>query len=112
MMSKLHLENCITCTKDTPQLSIEEQNHLLNQVEKDWTIVNNHHLYRTLSFKDFKNALVHLNAISDIAENENHHPTITLSWGNLEITIFTHAINGLSKSDFILASKIDQLLAI
>ena len=111
-MTKLHQENCTTCTKDTPQLSIEEQQNLLNEVEKDWTIVNNHHLYRTLSFKNFKDAVAHLNAISDIAEYEGHHPTITLSWGNLDITIFTHSINGLSKSDFILASKIDQLSAI
>jgi 4a-hydroxytetrahydrobiopterin dehydratase len=61
------------------------------------------------SFPDFKAALAFVNRVGGVAEAEGHHPDILLAWGRAEITIYTHKIDGLTESDFILAAKIDVL---
>ena len=63
----------------------------------------------TFAFGDFREALAFVNKVGEIAESEGHHPDILLAWGKAEITIWTHKINGLTESDFILAAKIDKL---
>ncbi len=75
-----------------------------------WKIVNEHHLERVYKFPDFKSALAFVNKVGTIAEEQGHHPDILLGWGKVEITIWTHAVDGLTESDFILAAKIDQLI--
>jgi 4a-hydroxytetrahydrobiopterin dehydratase len=74
-----------------------------------WNVVNEHHLHRMFRFPDFKQALDFVNQVGGIAETEGHHPDILLSWGKAEITTWTHTIDGLTESDFILAAKIDRL---
>jgi 4a-hydroxytetrahydrobiopterin dehydratase len=75
----------------------------------DWKVINNHHLERQLTFPDFKSALKFVNRVGDLAEQQGHHPDIALSWGKVGISIWTHKIDGLTESDFILAAKIDRL---
>ncbi len=75
-----------------------------------WTLKNNHEISRRLTFKSFAEALAFVNKVSALAEAEGHHPDIRFGWGYAEITLFTHAVGGLSENDFILASKIDRLL--
>ena len=72
-------------------------------------MVNSHHLKRAFSFADFRSALAFVNRVGEIAEEQGHHPDIFLAWGKAEVTIWTHKIDGLTESDFILAAKIDQL---
>jgi 4a-hydroxytetrahydrobiopterin dehydratase len=72
-------------------------------------VVNGHHLKRAFSFPDFRAALVFVNRVGELAEEQGHHPDIFLAWGKAEITTWTHKIDGLTESDFILAAKIDQL---
>ncbi len=74
-----------------------------------WQLVAEHHLTRTLSFRDFTSALAFVNQVGELAEREGHHPDIHLSWGKVRIELWTHKIDGLSESDFILAAKIDAL---
>jgi 4a-hydroxytetrahydrobiopterin dehydratase len=74
-----------------------------------WKFVNGHHITRTFTFPDFKQALAFVNKAGAIAEEQGHHPDILLSWGKAEVTTWTHKINGLTESDFILAAKIDAL---
>jgi 4a-hydroxytetrahydrobiopterin dehydratase len=74
-----------------------------------WKVVNGHHITRTFTFPDFKQALAFVNKAGAIAEEQGHHPDILLSWGKAEVTTWTHTINGLTESDFILAAKIDAL---
>ena len=74
-----------------------------------WQVVDEHHLERVFFFADFKGALGFTNAVGDLAEREGHHPDIRLSWGKVVVTLFTHKIDGLSESDFVLAAKIDRL---
>ena len=71
--------------------------------------MNEHHLARTFKFPDFRQALAFTNRVGELAEEQGHHPDLYLAWGRVEVTIWTHKIDGLTESDFILAAKIDQL---
>jgi 4a-hydroxytetrahydrobiopterin dehydratase len=74
-----------------------------------WKIIEEHHLTKTFKFPNFRGALGFVNRVGELAEEQGHHPDIFLAWGKVEITIWTHKVNGLTESDFILAAKIDQL---
>lgn len=74
-----------------------------------WEVIREHHLLKTYAFKDFREALAFVDRVGQLAEEQGHHPDICFGWGRAEITIFTHKIDGLSESDFILAAKIDAL---
>jgi 4a-hydroxytetrahydrobiopterin dehydratase len=77
----------------------------------DWRVVNEHHVEKSFVFPDFKQALDFVNRVGELAEQQGHHPDIYLTWGQAKIQIWTHKIDGLTESDFILAAKIDRLLA-
>jgi 4a-hydroxytetrahydrobiopterin dehydratase len=74
----------------------------------EWNVINQHHLHKIFRFPDFKTALEFVNRAGAIAEEQAHHPDILLAWGKAEVTIFTHKIDGLTESDFILAAKIER----
>ena len=75
----------------------------------NWDIEDWHELKRRFKFKNFAEALLFVSKVGALAESEGHHPDITFGWGYAELTLFTHAVDGLSENDFILASKIDRL---
>jgi 4a-hydroxytetrahydrobiopterin dehydratase len=77
----------------------------------DWDVINEHHLTKTFKFPDFLKALDFVNRVGAIAEQEGHHPDLHLSWGKVGVETWTHKIDGLTESDFILAAKIDQIPA-
>ena len=81
----------------------------LRKQVKGWEVVEGHHITKTFDFLDFRQALAFVNRVGEVAEEQGHHPEITFTWGRAEIKIWTHKINGLTESDFILAAKIDQL---
>ena len=107
MINELAKQRCTPCKGGVPPLTRQEIEPLYQQI-KGWKVINNHHLEKTIKFNDFVSALAFVNQIGKIAESEGHHPDINLSWGKVTISIFTHKIDGLTKSDFVLASKIDQ----
>ncbi len=74
-----------------------------------WTVSNDHHIEKEFEFPDFKTALAFVNKVGEIAESQGHHPDIFLAWGQVGVKIWTHKIDGLTESDFILAAKIDEL---
>ncbi len=74
-----------------------------------WRVVDEHHLERQFRTKDFRSALTLVNRIGELAEQQGHHPDLDLGWGRVQVTLYTHKIDGLSENDFILAAKIDQL---
>jgi 4a-hydroxytetrahydrobiopterin dehydratase len=98
---------CIPCKGGIPPLTPTQQQPLLEQLPQGWEVINAHHLQKTYCFPDFTTALAFTNRAGQIAENQNHHPEITLTWGVATIRIWTHKIDGLTESDFILAAKID-----
>jgi 4a-hydroxytetrahydrobiopterin dehydratase len=82
---------------------------LLPELDPAWSIVDGHHLSRTLSFPDFAAGLVFVNAVAEVAEAEGHHPDVFLAWGRVRLDIFTHKVGGLTESDFVLAAKCDRI---
>ena len=106
-MAGLAEKTCIPCRGGVPPLTTDEIRPLQAQV-KDWAVVNNHHIEREFKFPDFKFALDFVNQVGPIAEEQGHHPDIYLAWGKVQVKIWTHKIDGLTESDFILAAKIDQ----
>jgi len=107
-MSELAARSCVPCRGGVPPLAGEELKKFHQQVPQ-WQVVDGHHLKRAFTFPDFRQALDFTNRVGEIAEREGHHPDIFLTWGKVEITIWTHKIDGLTESDFILAAKIDQI---
>ena len=82
----------------------------LGEVE-GWGHTEHRRIARTFAFPDFAGAMAFANRVGDIAEAEGHHPDLLVAWGRVEVTIWTHKVNGLTESDFILAAKINQLEA-
>ncbi len=107
-MSTLASKTCVPCKGDVPPLKGAELQKLQSEVP-GWEVVNEHHLEKTYKFPDFVKALAFVNRIGELAEQQGHHPDIYLSWGKVGVKTWTHKIDGLTESDFILAAKIDQL---
>ena len=107
-MAKLAERQCVPCRGGVPPLAGEEIEKLLAQLE-EWQVTNEHHLLKTYRFKDFRESLQFVNRLGELAEAQGHHPDICFGWGKAEVTIWTHKIDGLTESDFVLAAKIDEL---
>ena len=86
-----------------------EELQALSQQVPLWQVVKGHHLLRKFEFADFRQALAFVNRVGEVAEQQGHHPDILFTWGKAEVTTYTHKIDGLTESDFILAAKIDKL---
>jgi 4a-hydroxytetrahydrobiopterin dehydratase len=108
MTEQLADKKCVPCRGGVPPLKGKELQDLLNNVPQ-WNVVNEHHLTREYKFPDFKQALDFVNKVGALAEQQGHHPDILLAWGKAGITLWTHKIDGLTESDFIMAAKIDRL---
>lgn len=106
--NELASKSCVPCKAGVPPLPPSQVKELLSQLD-GWEVVENHHLTKTFTLKDFVSALSLVNQIGAVAEKEGHHPDLYLTWGKVRIDIWTHTINGLSESDFVLAAKIDEL---
>ncbi|MFN7998902.1 MAG: 4a-hydroxytetrahydrobiopterin dehydratase [Bryobacteraceae bacterium] len=102
-------KHCVPCRGGTPPLTGQELQKLSAQVP-EWKVVDGHHISRTFLFPDFKTALAFVNRVGAVAEAEGHHPDLLLAWGKVDVKTYTHKIDGLTQSDFILAAKIDQEL--
>ena len=107
-MEDLASRTCVPCHGGVPRLAGEELSKFTSQVPA-WEVVGGHHLRRRYEFGNFRDALAFVNRVGAVAEGEGHHPDIAFGWGYCELTIYTHAIGGLSESDVILAAKIDRL---
>jgi 4a-hydroxytetrahydrobiopterin dehydratase len=109
-LEPLAARHCVPCKGGVPALKGEALKSFAVQVPQ-WTVVGEHHLERVFKFPDFRSALDFVNRIGEVAEAEGHHPDLELGWGRVGVKIFTHKIDGLAESDFILAAKLDALPA-
>jgi 4a-hydroxytetrahydrobiopterin dehydratase len=100
-------KTCVPCRGGVPPLNAEQIRPLAAEVF-NWKVVNNHHIEREFKFPDFKTALDFTNKVGTIAEEQGHHPDIFLAWGKVGVKVWTHKIDGLTESDFIMAAKIDK----
>ncbi len=103
--------DCVPCRGGVPPLSAERVEELRRQVSPEWRVVDGHHLLREIRLKNFRQAMTLANRIAEVAESQGHHPDLLVQWGRLTVTLFTHAIDGLHENDFIMAARIDALLA-
>lgn len=107
-MTELTKKHCEACSGDTPALKAEEVFRLHQQVP-EWDVTSGRKLVRRFEFEDFAEAMEFVNRVADLAESEGHHPNIAIDYRRVTFTVWTHAIDDLSESDFILAAKIDDL---
>jgi len=108
-MNTLSNKHCVPCEGDTAPFSHLQNAEHLEELDT-WTLLDDTALEKIISFKDFPHALAFVNKVGAIAEEEGHHPDITLfDYKKVKIHLTTHAIKGLTENDFILASKIDEL---
>ena len=111
-MNDILKKKCVPCEGGVLPFDISEIHKYQKKVD-GWDIIKNEkkifYLYKKYQFKDFLESQIFINKVGEISENEGHHPDISFGWGYAEIKITTHAIEGLSENDFILAAKIDQL---
>ena len=107
-MHALAERSCVPCRAGTPPLATDAIARLAAEVP-EWTVAAGRRLERRFRFPDFASALAFVNRVGEIAERESHHPDLHLSWGAVRVEIWTHVIDGLSESDFVLAAKIDRV---
>ena len=106
-MSELAQKHCVPCRGGIAPLKAQALRDVANQLGGGWRVVDEHHLEKSYTFPDFKDALAFTNRVGAIAESEGHHPDVYLAWGKVTLTIWTHKIDGLTESDFILAARAD-----
>jgi 4a-hydroxytetrahydrobiopterin dehydratase len=107
-MSDLAAKSSVACRGGVPALKREELASLQRQVG-GWNVIEGHHITKTFTFPNFRRALTLVNRLRELREKQQHHPDMSLAWRKVGITTWTHKINGLTESDFILAAKIDEL---
>ena len=108
--SELAKKTCVPCKGGVPPLEAEQIRELLGQIDDRWKAENDHHIVAEYEYPDFLQALAAVNRIGQLAEEQGHHPDLELGWGRVGVKIWTHAIDGLTESDFILAAKIDEVI--
>ena len=110
MESSLAQKQCTPCKGGTLRIEGEVLRTLIAGLNEGWAVVGDQRLEREFKFKNFVEALAFTNAVGALAEEQNHHPDIYLSWGMVRVTLWTHKAGGLTENDFILAAKIDCLV--
>lgn len=99
-------KECVPCRGGVPPLTPEQREPLLAQLS-GWTVVDGHHLSKQYDFENFVDGLAFVNRVGEVAEQNSHHPDLSLSWGKVRVDVWTHKIDGLTESDFVLAAKCD-----
>lgn len=106
--TRLAESHCVPCTSRTKPLPAERAQALARRVP-NWRIARGK-LRRTVVFEDFVTLIEFVNELADLAEEEGHHPDFKVSWSRLDLELHTHVAGGLTRNDFVLAAKIDDLL--
>ena len=102
-------KKCLPCEGGTPSLAKPETEILIKEIPL-WSLRDGH-LFRSFKFRNFKEAMVFVNSLANLAEEEGHHPDICIHYNRVEVELWTHAIKGLSENDFIIAAKADRLIS-
>jgi len=105
----LSKKKCVPCEGGISPLSPKEVGQYLKYINGDWKLSGNLKISREFMFVNYRHTMDFVNNVANIAESEGHHPVLHVYYSRVEVELWTHAINGLSENDFILASKIDKL---
>jgi 4a-hydroxytetrahydrobiopterin dehydratase len=109
MSTDLAAKECVPCRGGVPPLEGRELEELHRELDAGWEVVDEHHLEKAFELEDWVSAVDFVDEIARLAEEQGHHPDLHLSWGRVGVQIWTHKIDGLTESDFILAAKIEEL---
>ncbi len=107
---ELSNKKCSPCEGGIEKLGGPQLLSLLQSIGKEWKLIENYKIKKEYRFVNFVQTMQFVNKVADLAEKEGHHPDLLISYGKCEIELWTHAINGLSENDFILAAKIDKFI--
>jgi len=108
MAEKLADRQCAPCEGGVEPLKGERLEQLQRELGEGWRAVDEHHLEKEFKFDTYLEAVNFVNEVAAIADEQDHHPDIYLSYGKVRVTLWTHKIGGLSVNDFIVAAKIEQ----
>jgi 4a-hydroxytetrahydrobiopterin dehydratase len=108
-LEDLIASKCVPCEGNVPPLNVDEVESYLKILKDGWRVINNRAILKSFSFVNYKHTIDFVNKVAAIAEEEGHHPVLHVHFAKVSIEIWTHAINGLSENDFILAAKIDLI---
>ena len=111
-MSSFSEKDCVPCKGGIPPIKGKRLLALMEELNSEWKLIEDHHLEREFAFSNFKEAWDYLNKVAKMSEQQDHHPDIELSWGRVKVIIWTHKIDGLTESDFVFAAKCDGLLGL
>ncbi len=106
----LNKKHCVPCEGGVDPFDKEKINRYLNYLGEKWEVIDNKKIKYTFEFESFRDGINFVDKIADIAEEEGHHPDICINYKKVTIELMTHAIDGLSENDFILATKIELLI--
>lgn len=110
MASTLADQECEACTAEDEPLTEAEYAEYFEELNEDiWDVIDDHRLEGTYTFENFRNALEFTYEVGELAEDEWHHPDIHLQWGEVKIEMWTHKIDGLHKTDFVMAARMDRI---
>ena len=110
MTETLAEKTCTPCRGGIPPLTRDEAQHFQVQAP-NWGLGDNaHRIERTFRFRNFRETLVFVQKVGELAETEGHHPDISFGWGYATVSLSTKKIKGLHENDFIVAAKIDRVL--
>jgi 4a-hydroxytetrahydrobiopterin dehydratase len=102
-------QKCVPCEGGAPRKTSAEVDEALRSLQ-GWAAQDGKtRIHRQYRFEDFVHAMRFVNALATLAESEGHHPDFTVHWNTVDVTLWTHAIGGLSDNDFIVAAKLDTL---
>jgi len=99
---------CIPCRGGIPALKGDALQKMFALLGSGWEVIDEHHLEKLYTFPNWAKAMALANKISEIAEEQNHHPDLYVSWGKVKVRIWTHKIDGLTESDFYFAAKVEE----
>ncbi len=106
---KLAQKKCLPCEGGIPELGKAEITRYMKLINKDWDLIDDKRICINYAFVNYRHVIDFVNKVADLAMEEDHHPVMHVYYGKIKIELWTHAINGLSENDFILASKIDNI---
>lgn len=105
-------KKCVPCEGGTEPLTLREVAGFMKLLKTSWQVEGNKKISKQFKFKDFKEAMVFVNKVAEVANGEDHHPDIHINYNKILIELTTHAIGGLSGNDFIVARKIEKSLEV
>ena len=102
-------KKCVPCRGGMPALTEDQVKKYLAELKTEWQVAGNKKISREFKFKSFPEAMAFVNKVAELAESEDHHPDMLISYRRVVMELTTHAIGGLSENDFIMARKIEEL---